>query len=407
MTHVLVVGAGLTGLFAAALAGRRGARVTLLTEGRGGLEISHGCIDVLASPLSSVELARLPATHPYQLAGVERIHHALDLFREIVAEQHLEYRGSTDSTLSLPTAAGHTRSTMLAPLAQSAGALGSQEPFHLAALDHFRDFAADYAAARLRRSGMPVDGVVRLPMPNLPLNRDLYSTDLARLFDQPAWRSETLRAWRPRLAGVRRLGLPAVLGLAHSESARLKAEEHLGIRLFEIPTLPPSVPGLRLERALRHAAFAAGVRLIEGAHAVGLVEAAYPGSVSGVVSQTAGGPRPYRADAVILATGGLLHGGLLARARGTVQESVFDLPVAHTSERDDWTADSPFATQPYASFGVRVGGGFRPVDMQARPLFDNLFAAGGLLAGCDRSREGSRQGIDLVSAACAVEEALR
>ncbi len=405
MRRVLVIGAGLTGLFAAAVAGRRGASVTLVTDGRGGLELSHGCIDILEPPLSPTAIEQLPESHPYRLAGIERIHAAVATLREILEEQDLEYVGSWERNLCLPSAAGSMHATAFAPAGLAAAAPSDGDGFHLGALASFRDFSADYAAQALRREGRSVAGVVALPLPRLPPGRDLYATDLARLFDGPEWRQDTLRAWKPPLTGVRRLGLPAVLGLVHAQAARAAAEEELGIPLFEIPTLPPSVPGLRLERALRRSAQAVGVHLIEGAHATGLVEGPV-GRVAGVVCDSAGGPRPHHADAVILATGGVLHGGLVFRARGTVQESVFDLPVQHSPKRRDWTAESLFASQPYASFGVINGAGFRPVGADGEPVFENLFAAGGLLGGCDRTMEGSRQGIDLVSGYCAVEEAL-
>ncbi|OGO14454.1 MAG: hypothetical protein A2Y93_14310 [Chloroflexi bacterium RBG_13_68_17] len=406
MKRVLVIGAGLTGLFAAAMAARRGAEVTLVTDGRGGLELSHGCIDLLTPPLSPETFGHLLPAHPYRRAGLERIREAMDLFREFLTEQGLTYFGSLEHNLALPSAAGGIRDTGLAPLAQATGALADAGTFHLASLAHFRDFSAAFAAQRLRQRGLPVGGVVELALPNLPPGRDLYATDLARLFDDREWREETIRSWRSPLTGIQRLGVPAVLGLTGAEAARTSAEEQLGVRLFEIPTLPPSVPGLRLERALRRTAQAAGAHLIEGAHATGLVEAASIGRVTGVVYVSAGGPRPQRAEAVILATGGALHGGLVFRSHGAVQESVFDLPVEHASERGGWTAESLFASQPYSRFGVIIGDDFRPVGPDGQPLFENLFAAGGLLGGCDRTAEGSRQGIDLVSAYCAVEEAL-
>jgi anaerobic glycerol-3-phosphate dehydrogenase len=49
----------------------------------------------------------------------------------------------------------------------------------------------------------------------------------------------------------------------------------------------------------------------------------------------------------------------------------------------------------------------QPLGLDEKPMFKNLFAAGGLLTGSDRSIEGSRQGIDLATAYCAVNEALR
>jgi glycerol-3-phosphate dehydrogenase subunit B len=48
----------------------------------------------------------------------------------------------------------------------------------------------------------------------------------------------------------------------------------------------------------------------------------------------------------------------------------------------------------------------QPLNVDGKPIFDNLFAAGGLLAGADRGMEGSRQGIDLATAYRAIEAAL-
>jgi glycerol-3-phosphate dehydrogenase subunit B len=48
----------------------------------------------------------------------------------------------------------------------------------------------------------------------------------------------------------------------------------------------------------------------------------------------------------------------------------------------------------------------RPLGADGAPLLQNLFAAGGLLAGARRAEEGSRQGIGLATAWRAVESAL-
>jgi anaerobic glycerol-3-phosphate dehydrogenase len=62
--------------------------------------------------------------------------------------------------------------------------------------------------------------------------------------------------------------------------------------------------------------------------------------------------------------------------------------------------------QPYASYGLRVDTAMRPATDDGAAYFTNLFAAGGVLAAGDRAMEGSRQGIDLVTAFRAVESAL-
>jgi glycerol-3-phosphate dehydrogenase subunit B len=407
LTDLLIVGAGLTGLFAAALASKRGAKVTVIAEGRGALEVSHGCIDVFGSMLAADALPRMPRDHPYSLAGLEALESASEVLLRIADEGGNPYLGSLRQILKLPTGLGAIRPTSLAPRTMSVGDLSDESQVAIAGFATFRDFYAPLVADNLRQAGIRVSPVLELPLVDAPRHRDAYATDLARLFDDARFREEIARAWKPRLTSIRRLGLPAVLGFDHAGEALSDLQEKLGVRLFEIPTLPPSVPGLRLERLLRRAAVAAGTHLIEGAHAIGSVDGRTRGRrVGGAVADTAGGPRRYPAAAVLLATGGVLNGGLATRQDGRVQESVFDLPVASTSDRSQWTGSSLLGSQPYAEFGVLVDQDMRPLGVDGEPMFENLFAAGGLLAGADRGAEGSRQGIGLATACRAVEVAL-
>ncbi len=407
MTEVLIIGAGLTGLFASILAADRGASVTLVAQGRGGLALSHGCIDIWGRKTPSRALVRLRKSHPYHLANVRSLQAALEILLELTREAEYPLSGSLGRNLQLPTATGAVHPTSYAPVPLAQGDLSNETSITFAKLEYFRDFYPHMAAANLRRAGIAVEGVIELPIPNSPLQRDAYATDIARLFDDSIWRRETARLWKPRLAGIRRLGLPAVLGLRQPMQALNDMQELLGVSLFEIPTLPPSVPGLRLERILRQKALHVGVVFVEGSQAVGqIAKRAKRRQVSGAILQTAGGPRECKADVVLLATGGVLHGGLISRQDGRFQESVFDLPVSHNQNRAKWTTVLPLDAQPYSVYGLTVSDRMQPLSVDGKPIFDNLFAAGGLLAGADRGMEGSRQGIDLATAYRAIEAAL-
>ena len=184
-------------------------------------------------------------------------------------------------------------------------------------------------------------------------------------------------------------------------------ESRLGIRLVEVPTLPPSVPGLRLEHALRAFALHHGVDLIEGAAASGsLPTSGAQQGVDGVMIRTAAGWRKRSAGHVILATGGFLHGGLQAESSGLVSETVFGIPVAHERDRSTWLAEEPGSAHPLDRFGVRVNNAMQPLGRDGMAICGNLRAIGGLLAEADRRVERSRQGIDLATAYRAVESIL-
>lgn len=407
MIDLLVVGAGLTGLTAAWLAARRGAHTTLVTFGRGGLELSSGSIHVTsaACPRAAVTAAELP--HPYALVGASAVADASRTLLELLEGAGLPYVGDLESNLSLPTAAGGILRAAFAPLAQQRFEAAHGEPVTLAGLAGFRDFDSALAARRLSAHRSPAVTALDLPLPGPQPKRDLYSTDLARRFEDQAWLQQTCAAWRPSLVGVRHLGLPAVLGFGKHAAVHAHLEDVLELSLFEIPTLPPCLPGLRLEAVLREACLMAGVDLIEGAQVVGRVDGRTGGArAAGVVAHTAGGPQVIEAGSVLLATGDVLHGGLVAGRNGRIQESVFDLPVVHNSDRSTWTAPLSLDAQPYATFGLRVDACMRPLGADGGPLMANLFAAGGLLAGARRAEEGSRQGIGLSTAWRAVEAAL-
>jgi glycerol-3-phosphate dehydrogenase subunit B len=404
---LLVVGAGLTGLFASIVAARRGASVRLSAEGRGGLSLSHGCIDIWRDGDVRFSLARLDRKHPLRLAGIGSLDAALAAFLDMMHEAKLSYVGGLDRTLRLPTAVGSVHTTAASPVSLATGSLDDPRPFYLGRLVSLRDFSAGLAAAGLQAMGMDVRGIVDLPLPGPPAPRDLYAHEIALRLEEPEFLHETARMWKEHVHGVRRLGIPAVAGADRSLEILAGLEEILGVELFEMPTLPPSVPGLRLERALRRLAIEAGVDFIEGPSLRGEVDGRSAGRlVSGAVASTAGGPRVFRSQAVLLATGGALHGGWLSFPNGEVQEAVFGLPIDAPPDRDEWTAATFDEEQPYARFGLIVDDSFRPCDRRGRPYFENLYAAGGLLGGADRTREGSRQGIDLVTAYCAVEAAL-
>ncbi len=402
---VIVVGAGLAGMFAGALAARRGARTLVLARGQGGTHVGPGCIDVwgngagartlVENPAEAVQA--LPPAHPLARAGWPALQAAVSELKNLCEAAGYPLAGELSRNFRLPTAAGAVRPTCLAPRSYTAGDLGRGEALVLGRLAGFRDFYADLAAANLSAAGYAAQAVA-LDLPRLPARRDAFSTDVARLFDQPAYRAEVAQAWSGRLKGVKRLGVPAVLGLRQPAEAHRDLSEKLGLEIFEVPTLPPSVPGMRLYTLLREVIQNAGGRPVLGPHVTGWVE---EGRLLGVISETESGPRRYAAPRVILATGGFRHGGLEAPARGTVRETVLDLPVEHAGA---WFAPFYWAEQPYTRFGVRVNTQMQPLNAAGEVAYPNLYAVGGLLAGADRNSEGCREGVDLATAWKAVAE---
>ncbi len=138
---------------------------------------------------------------------------------------------------------------------------------------------------------------------------DANTLGFARLFDDPGWRAGFSARLAPLIKSVDQVALPALLGLRDPHAVLSELEERLGRPVFEIPTLPPSVPGMRLFEVLQHALRAAGGKLVIGA---GVVSHQRTGErVVSVDTATAGSDTTYEADAFVLATGGF-HSGAIA-----------------------------------------------------------------------------------------------
>jgi glycerol-3-phosphate dehydrogenase subunit B len=409
-SDVLVIGAGLAGLMAGWRAASTGQRVRVITKGWGATHWHAGCVDVLGyhplddrrphqSPAAGVEmLIRSEPEHPYTRVGLAAIDQALQAVQRLCAQAGYPLHGSVDRNWQLPSAAGGVRPTCLVPETMVAGDLGRREPMVLVGFDPFLDFYAAMAADNLKAQGyLARDVTLDLPRPDQ--RRLVNGPNLARLFETEAFRAEVAAALKPRLGDAARVGFPAVLGLTGDRAVAVQRDlqARLEREVFEIPVLPPSVPGMRLQQILVAAIEQHGGRVFEGMEAV-QVEA-QAGRVAAVWTQAAARRVAHRAERYVLATGGILGGGIVADASGEVREVVCGLPVAAVPAREAWFAPEFLAPagHPIYRAGLAVDVQLRPLDAHGKVVYSNLRAAGNALAHCDSVRERSFEGVALAT----------
>jgi glycerol-3-phosphate dehydrogenase subunit B len=219
---------------------------------------------------------------------------------------------------------------------------------------------------------------------------------LARLFDDPAFRQEVSNVIKPRLGNAGRVGFPAVLGLKDAHAALQHLQVLLGVPVFEISGLPPSVPGIRLQNILVSAIEQRRGVVSNGMLVTGSINDGT--SILSVHSEAASRHVDHHAKLFVLATGGFLGGGITITNNDYTQEGVFNLAVSTTIER-------PFLNQfispqghPRFRAGIRIDHSLQPTDQADQPLFSNLYTAGSLFQGCDSVRERSLEGIALATA---------
>ena len=411
MKNVLIIGAGPAGLLAAWVARQRGAKVRVLASGIGTTHILPGWIQVLnESPGAFLEswIAAHPE-HPYALAGLDALHGGLAALREVCAGAGLNYVGDEDppiasgqalvSNFRLPTALGAVVEAAVVPESFAAGDLRQPGAVLIAGPLGWRDFFPKLCADNLVRQGFPAQAAT-FDLPEMHTSHfDTTPVGLARLFDRADVRERVVAQLKPKLDGATRAGFPAVLGLDHSAEAWRDLSDRLGVPAFEIPTLPPSVPGMRLFNAFKAALTQAGVPILLDMIATqGVVEG---GRATGIVVPDVVRDRTYRADTFILATGGLYGGGITSDYTGTLRETIFDLPIqAPTDGPEGWFLPHFFGQGAHSihSVGVRANAQMQPIDASGRAILENIRIAGRLLAGCDPLAEGSTEGVWLATA---------
>jgi glycerol-3-phosphate dehydrogenase subunit B len=417
MKHdVVVIGAGLAGLTAAVRLAENGRSVLVLAKGVGATHLAPPTIDVLGysddgevveSPrraLSAVA-ARAPG-HPYARVGMETVATALDWWKGAFPE--LRYTGGVDTNLLLPTAVGAAKPTAISPGTMAGGDLRSGGRMAIVGLRGLRDFHARYAADNLAQAAraLGAEVVVRPLELKPPLNgqRDLGGLGFAASFERAEFRDAVVGELRTLLAPGERAGLPAVLGLRDADPVHRELEERLRTTVFEIPMLPPSVPGMRLFEVLKDALRRGGGRLVLGDRVLG-AETNDRG-VEAVVAETAARRVAYRARNFVLATGGFASGGFELDSAGTVRESVLGLPVAGVPPPGEPRfLPGYFDRHPLARAGLEVDERMRPLGPNG-PVHANLYAAGAALAGAEPWREASGNGISVATGFAAAQAIL-
>lgn len=399
--RVVVVGAGIAGLTSALALRLRGARVTLVTTGLGGLQLSQGTIDILGSldgqkverPVEAFD--RLPDDHPYRVIGADAVREGVRLFNEQLGE--LALVGDVETNSVYPTAIGAMRPTALVPRSMVAGRLEAGQKLLIVGVHELKDFHPELIAGNLVR-GQSVPVEARHASFSLPAREhevDASPVTYARAMDRPEFRARFIAELKKIVQPAEIVGVPAVLGL-DDPAVHAEVEKALGTSVFEIVSQPPSVSGMRMNQALLRQAKAIGVRVVLGATVTGLE--AEGSRATGVSVEVAGRERVFPCDAVVHCAGGFESGTLAVDSYNQVSETVFGLPVTATDATELIHGDYWGKPQPLFAVGVRVDDQMRVVDHAGTPVYDNLYAAGGIIAGSIRWSEKSGEGIALGSA---------
>ena len=416
MADVVVLGAGMAGLVAAVRLAEAGLRVVTVAKGYGSLRLSPATIDILGyrpepvqSPADELPgFAEAHPGHPYALISPALLADSVQWLKEHV--DTYAYVGDPSTNMLLPTAIGVPRPSAVVPETMAGGDVRDIGPVAIAGLGVLKDFHAALAAENLQAAttayGRTTQARPVLLSPPTDGQADVGALGLARMFEDAAFRRAVAAELRAAVREDEVVGLPAVLGMDQARLVWTELQQAVGRPVFEIPTaVPPSVPGLRLARALQDRLRRAGGRFVLGAQATG--PELRDGKLAGVRIRTSARVTPRLCRWVVLATGGLASGGIEVDTAGTARELALGLPVHAPGPDQAGFLPGYLDEHPMETVGLRVDATLRPVGPDGDPVYPNVYAAGAVIGGARPWREKSGDGISLSTGYLAAEAILK
>lgn len=412
--ELLVIGSGLAGMAASLFALARGVSVAQVGNS-GVIAFTTGYLDLLGcddrgfvdDPWQA--LARLrqhEPRHPLVNIAADDIRAAFAGFTQSLTDMGLGYTAPGQRNVLALTPAGTLKPTLSLPLTMQPAIAAMAGRLETLVVDFvgLNGFSARELVANLAPR-WPGLRALRIGFPDMDSGAEVYAEVLARALEVPATRQNLAERIRPLLGSAQALGLPAILGVHRPDQVHRELQSMLGVPVFEIPTMPPAVPGVRLRELFETRLPQRGVAL-EPQHRVRRLELGSQG-VSAQL-EDAYGEVTIEAAAAVLATGRFTSGGLRADPKG-IRETLANLAVIQPGGRADWYRPDYFDPRGHAinRSGVNVDEQWRPLDTAGKPAHPRLFAAGSLLAHQDWIRQRCGAGVAVATAYKAVDAAVQ
>ncbi|MCP4622886.1 MAG: anaerobic glycerol-3-phosphate dehydrogenase subunit B [bacterium] len=413
-TDLCIIGTGLAGLAATLFAANRGLSCVEVGQ-TGEINFSSGFIDLLgvhpaaekhawSDPWAGIDaLVRDIPQHPYARVPREDIQTAFEEILDFLKEAGLPYMRRMNSNSGVLTSLGTIKPTYCVPHTMWPGveALEKKPPCLLIDIRGLKGFSARQIAAALK-SEWPDIRTTRISFPDTDHLNEVFTEHMASALILPKNREKLAAALKPHIKDAQIVGLPAILGLFRAQEVVSDLQEMMGLPVFEIPTIPPSVSGLRLKEAFERGLRTKGIEYISQKRVLEVRQRADEQFEINI-----GRTSPeliVRSRGIILASGRFIGGGLHAD-RIHIKETIFDLPVYQPAGRTEWHRRDVLDARghPVNQAGVEIDDLFRPLNSSRQPAFKTLFAAGSLLAHNDWKRLKCGAGVAIASAFGAVK----
>lgn len=409
----VIIGGGLAGLVTGLKLQTAGKNCAIVSTGQSALHFWSGSFELLGRTIDGVDvespidiLPSLPSKHPYSVIGVDKTIQYAEKTKDFLKQFGVSLTGSHLKNSYRITPSGDKKPAWLTfsdfeTLESKNSKIGNKAL--IVNILGFLDFNTAFLAESFTKQGIEcrVAKINLEEMAELRKNpSEMRAANIARVMDQE-------KVWRAAAEKVKNLVkdedvvvLPAVFGLKDKDVIE-KVKACIGTKTIFIATMPPSVPGIRTQLALKTAFTTAGGHFFLG-DTVNSVEKDKNGQITSVGTVNFGDIRLH-ADNFVLATGSFFSNGLIATPH-KVYEPIFDLDIIAPEGRENWFDRNFWNKQNYMSIGVAFSPKLKGI-YKGKEI-DNLYVTGGILSGHNPLYERCGGGVTIISAMAVADNIL-
>lgn len=400
----IIIGGGLSGLTCGIRLSQAGKKVAIISAGQSTLHFGSGSLDLLGydnegniadNPLDAI--GRLNENHPYRKIGTERIERLAEEAKTLLDDCGIHTTGTAQKNHYRITPMGFLKPTWLTLENYATSPSASELPWKsviLANVAGFLDFPIEFISDGLGKLGTRTE-VEIISIPALKARRhspsEMRSANIAKILSSEETLNQIAEVLNSMEETAEAILMPAIVGLDKQDSES-SLKQKVRRPLLLLPTLPPSVPGIRMQTMLqRRFTQLGGLYLMGSMVKEGHVE---NGKLEYVTTSTLMDER-LTADAYILATGSFLSDGLKSNYE-RIFEPILNLDVTAKENRADWIDPNVFSTQPYQAFGVKTNERFQ-TSLEGQTL-ENMYAIGSVLGGHNAIQQADGTGVSMMTA---------
>ena len=397
---VAIIGGGLAGLTCGIALQQRGKRCVIINNGQAAIDFASGSLDLLSRMPSTpngegravenlkeniTALRNVLPAHPYSLLGAEKVLAKAQDFERLANELNLDLIGSTEKNHWRVTGLGSLRGAWLSP--NSVPTVQGNERFPhkriaVLGIEGYHDFQPQLLAANLVLNPQfehceVTSGFLNIPqLDELRKNaREFRSVNISQLLEHKLAFNDLVKEIIESAQGAEAVFLPACFGLENQEFMTA-LRDATKLALFELPTLPPSLLGMRQRMRCIN------TRLLEDEEII--------------------------ADNFVLASGSFFSKGLISEF-DKIYEPVFESDIIgvegfNDKDRFTWTAHRFAHPQPYQSAGVAINAQCQV--QKGGQYLTNLYAVGNVIGGFNALELGCGSGVAVVTALAVADEIL-